>query len=57
MSDERMTEYDYAPAAGRGPEQTVVHTNAAGLIEGSVAPRLRCAAKRGRRAPGHPGGK
>lgn len=38
MSDERMTEYDYAPAAGRGPEQTVVHTNAAGLIEGSVAP-------------------
>lgn len=37
MSDERTTEYDYAPAAGRGPEQTVVHTSAAGLIEGIVA--------------------
>lgn len=39
MSNQSTTEDDYAPAAGRGPEQpeqTVVHTSAAGLRVGNV---------------------
>lgn len=36
MSDAFDTKYDYAPAAGRGPEETVIHTSAAGLIDGNI---------------------